>query len=330
MHPVKRMKKTVGWTLIVLYAVGTAYYICLFGVQKGPTTTNTWLVCFLLATLQDIFVYMPLKILFLNVYLPGLISRRIDSISNPRNADEYHFSNFMPDNAAVHVAMAHPELDASKLVLSRDSHIKRGNGESDFDDSFDNPMHAGGRGLQRSQTQKQVIDKVSKKRMYYNKGCNKCGLVTFSWFLMLPEFVQLAILDIVIPTAIGSIIYGNYQLYKIREWSPYTVDVGVILLIGGVYFYFRQRRIKHRIMKQKKHVRTFRNSVVVELAGMRRGGGDKKKAKGRSSDPASAKIGENKPGRDDKGNFVGKKGGGKKNLTVTTDLAVNHDSHAML
>jgi len=81
---------------------------------------------------------------------------------------------------------------------------------------------------------------------------------------------------------------------------------------------------------EKKEGRTLRDGGVGELAGMRRGGGDKKKAKGRSSDPASAKIGENKPGRDDKGNFVGKKGGGKKNLTVTTDLAVNHDSHAML
>ena len=276
MVPVTKMKKIAGWAAIVLYSVGTAYYICLFGVSKGAETTNMWLTAFVLATLQDVLLYMPLKILFLNVYLPSLISRRLNSISNPRDAESFHFSSFMPDSAAVHVAMNHPELDAAKLVLSRDSKEREGNkylGEREVEEGANSPMHGRrGGGLDRSATQKNLMKKVSKSKEYYNKGCNKFGLTLFAVFLLMPEFVQLSILDVVIPTAIGSFVYGNYQLYKIREWSPYTLNLGLVVFVCGTIWYFRYRRAKHHIAKkQTGHVNKFRNSVLVELSDLKQG-----------------------------------------------------------
>ncbi|GMI36954.1 hypothetical protein TeGR_g4660, partial [Tetraparma gracilis] len=42
LQPVGIAKKVAGWVLIILYCVGTAFYICLFGVSKGASTTNAY------------------------------------------------------------------------------------------------------------------------------------------------------------------------------------------------------------------------------------------------------------------------------------------------
>jgi hypothetical protein len=101
LQPVGIAKKVAGWILIILYCVGTAFYICLFGVSKGASTTNAWLISFILASVQDFFLYIPLKIIFMNVYLPALISKRLASIADPSAAENFKFSSFMPENAAV-------------------------------------------------------------------------------------------------------------------------------------------------------------------------------------------------------------------------------------
>ncbi|GMH95715.1 hypothetical protein TrVE_jg5792 [Triparma verrucosa] len=267
--PVQRFKKFVGWIVIVSYCLGCGLYICLFGARVGATTCNTWLISFTLATLQDMFLYVPLKIMFMNVYLPGLISKRLKSIADPSDAENFQFTAFMPENASVYVAMNHPELDASNLVLSR-GRAAQDDVEAHYDARHEAAMSPKSRrqGLKGFKMNTGIaVTKVKALRMYTSKGLSKFGLFFFAAFVLLPEFVQVSILDVVIPTAIGSFVYGNYQLYKLREWSPFTLDLVLILLIGGTVWWIRHRRHRHKLRKDhKEHVKKFRNSVVLELA----------------------------------------------------------------
>ena len=64
-----------------------------------------------------------------------------------------------------------------------------------------------------------------------------------------------------------SFVYGNYQLYKLREWSPFTLNIAIVCIVIGVVAYIRNRRHKHRLTKDhKEHIKKFRNSVVLELS----------------------------------------------------------------
>jgi len=264
--PVQRFKKWAGWGIIGLYCATTGYYICMFGVQKGAQTCNTWLLSFILSCVQDALLIAPLKIMFMNVYLPSLISKRLKSINDPSAAENFVFSAFMPENAAIYVAMNHPELEASTLVLSRGKKSQEEANEAISERKENAGKKRGGFGLTRMNTGL-AASKVKALKMYTSKGCVKLGLCTFAWFVLMPEFVQESLFDIIVPTAWGSFVYGNYQLYKLREWSPFTVNIALILVIVGTVTYFKHRRTKRRIMRHhKEHARRFRNSVVLELA----------------------------------------------------------------
>ena len=268
LSPVSRFKKVAGWIVIIAYCCATAFYICLFGVTKGAQTTNAWLISFVLAAVQDFFLYIPLKILFMNVYLPALISKRLASISDPSRAENFKFSSFMPENAAVYVAMNHRELQASKLVLSRS---RPGEDWAGGEDGWGEGEAAGKRGpngrKMKRMTTARAATKVRALKMYTSKGCAKFGLMFFAAFVLLPDFVQVSLLDVIVPTAIGSIVYGNYQLYKMREWSPYTLNLALIGFVCGIVLYIRHQRHKKKVGgAQRDHASHFRNSVILEMA----------------------------------------------------------------
>ena len=178
---------------LVSIVVGCGLYICLFGMRVGATTCNVWLISFTLATLQDLLLFAPLKILFMNVYLPGLISKRLKSINDPSDAENFQFSAFMPENAAIYVAMKHPELDASNLVLARGKKAKE-EVEKDFDERYQEAMSPGAMragGMRNwKMTTGLAVTKVKALRIYTTKGLSKFGLFFFAGFVLLPEFVQ--------------------------------------------------------------------------------------------------------------------------------------------
>lgn len=265
--PVDRLKKIMGWILIILYSVGTAFYVCLFGVSKGAQTTNAWLVSFVLAYVQDFFLFIPLKILFMNVYLPGLISKRLASISDPSTAENFKFSSFMPENAAVYVAMNHGELQASKLVMSR-GRKDSADEEEAWDVKLEEKGVRGPKGKKlKKMTTARAATKVRALKMYTSKGLAKFGLCFFAAFVLLPEWIQVSLLDVVVPTAVGSVVYGNYQLYKLREWSPFSLNLILITMAMGFAAYIRHRRKKKALLHaHTDHAKHFRQSVILEMA----------------------------------------------------------------
>ena len=102
--------------------------------------------------------------------------------------------------------------------------------------------------------------------MYTSKGCAKFGLCFFAGFILLPEWVQVGLLDVIFPTAVGSFVYGNYQLYKLREWSPFTVDLGLLAIIFGIVFYIRNRRQRKKIRGGQKDALKIKENVMMEMA----------------------------------------------------------------
>ena len=117
--PVSRLVKMTGWLLVVLINLFFAFYILLFGIQKGAKTTNAWFLSFVVGIIQDPMVNVPVLIIFYNVYLPLLIRNRIKArIDGASTTDPYTFSTLLPSGPACRVAMKHPEW-ASGALISR-------------------------------------------------------------------------------------------------------------------------------------------------------------------------------------------------------------------
>lgn len=49
LSPVSAYAKSVAWLVVVAYAVGMSFYVCLFAVKAGTATSVQWMISFWLA-----------------------------------------------------------------------------------------------------------------------------------------------------------------------------------------------------------------------------------------------------------------------------------------
>jgi hypothetical protein len=220
--PVNRATKVLGWTGIILYIVLIAFYVTLFGVSNGAQTTNAWLFGFFMYMFQDVVLYQPVKILFTSVYLPGLISKKLASIADP-NAYNFNFDSFMPESAAVYVAMNHEYLRASKLILNREEETESGQQAAAEKEKEKETEQGGTKGPGAENTLK----------LYVSKGLAKFGLCFFAPFILLPDSTQVILLFVFVPIGVSSVIYGNYTLWQLSKWRAFTVNVLAIAFVAG-------------------------------------------------------------------------------------------------
>jgi len=99
-----------GWVLISGINATLAYYIILFGLNNGPVLTNSWLKSFFIGFLQDLFLYIPIKLVLFYMLLPRINSKEIDMTRLRR------LPGYAP---SVLVAKRFPQLLASTLILQR-------------------------------------------------------------------------------------------------------------------------------------------------------------------------------------------------------------------
>ncbi|GMI02572.1 hypothetical protein TrST_g13777 [Triparma strigata] len=251
-------------------------YICLFGVMKGQQTTKAWLLSFMVGDLQDIFIFIPLKIMLLNVYLPQLIGRHVAE-NNATNQRKHWFARFFNENAIVYVAENHPELEASELAMRAftfqyENESKLKDGAAPENSSFVLNRAKTKRDLRsnkgsRRQKRQTIWDPIKKGEFgndvvedtYKYQGCRKVGMIAFTIFLMLPEGTQMTILDTVIPTLIGSIVYGNVKVYQTKKqaWMLPAMDlagIGFIIFLGWAYFKRRAWK-RAKVEKEEKMIK---------------------------------------------------------------------------
>jgi hypothetical protein len=105
---VRAWAKWLGWAFLAIYNLGLGFYIILFGIQKGASTTKAWLGAFLYSLLQDTLVAAPLTILFFFVYLPLHIKSKIQAQLDGASSEPFVFSDFLPPGPAARVVLRHP------------------------------------------------------------------------------------------------------------------------------------------------------------------------------------------------------------------------------
>ncbi|GMH92953.1 hypothetical protein TL16_g12498 [Triparma laevis f. inornata] len=295
MTPIHCCKKIFGWFAIICYCLITAMYICLFGVMKGQQTTKAWLLSFMVGDLQDIFIFIPLKIMLLNVYLPQLIGRHVAE-NSATNQRKHWFARFFHENAIVYVAENHPELQASELALRAftfdyESGSKLKDGAAPSDGNFSLNRNKSKKNLKagrnakakgsRRQKRQTIWDPIKKGEFgndivedtYKYEGCRKVGMIAFTIFLMLPESAQMTILDTVIPTLIGSIVYGNIQVYQTKKqaWMLPAMDMGgIAFLIFLGWAYFKRRAWKRA--KVEKEAQMMKDAELLQQQHQQQGG----------------------------------------------------------
>lgn len=276
LEPIHIVKKIFGYVLITCYVLATSFYICLFGISNGTQMTRTWLVSFLVADVQDIFLFTPLKIYILFVYLPSLISKNVARTREGLVKIKHWYGKMVNENASVIVALNHPELEASSLVLEAFNHV----GSKD-ELTVPNPVsvpatpgvkakqrsiwHPGGsmleavsadtRGRSRSEAASNVfVVEVDESRFKYT-GLRRLGVCIFGWYGLLPDLIQDMLMEFLAPLAVGIFIYSQMLVY--RQWStdnsqPLLIEAGTT---GGFLVWYLARkfyRTRRRRMKAAK------------------------------------------------------------------------------
>ncbi|GMH82296.1 hypothetical protein TL16_g09210 [Triparma laevis f. inornata] len=241
--------------------------------------TKTWLVSFLVADAQDIFLFTPLKIYILFVYLPSLISKNVSRTREGLVKIKHWYGKMVNENASVIVALNHPELEASSLVLEAFNHV----GSKD-ELTLPNPVsvpatpgvkakqrsiwHPGGsmleavsadtRGRSRSEAASDVlVVEVDESRFKYT-GLRRIGVCIFGWYGLLPDLIQDMLMEFLAPLAVGIFIYSQMLVY--RQWStdnsqPLLIEAGAT---GGFLVWYLARKVyrtrKRRMKAAKRNV----------------------------------------------------------------------------
>ena len=55
LSPVSTCTKLIAWLVVIAYAVGMSFYVCLFAVKAGAATSVQWMISFWLAFCEVIY-----------------------------------------------------------------------------------------------------------------------------------------------------------------------------------------------------------------------------------------------------------------------------------
>ncbi|CAM9493666.1 unnamed protein product [Phaeothamnion confervicola] len=200
----------IAWTFVILWIVGVAFFLYLFGAREGSSTTRLWLYSFLVGFVQNIFLFTPFRLFLVFIFVPSLMRHRL----RPRM-----FTRIPRYAASVQVARWRPDLQVSQLIL--EGRIPRG------------PQYA------------QYIPPASSG---CGAGCSAVLLaalfVLTAVIFMLPEEVQGAMLDICIAIAGNAVLIGFHRLY-IASALQFAVAIGgALLLVFGLIVWRRSTLVK--------------------------------------------------------------------------------------
>jgi hypothetical protein len=283
---VRKPFKVIGWCFVFLYCIATSGYVCLFGVIRGADTTNAWLVSTTISLFQEFVIVVALKVLFLNVFLPGLVSEKIHHINDPSdviNSHSHQFKSaeanvFVPRNAAIRVAMRMPKLETSHMLLARthmasdpkeqvvtmsiaaaQGAVEQRAGAALGDDAAANSRRAS-RAVNSFYDQREAFQNYRAGRLLTR------SVILFTFFIHIPEEIQATILDTILPIMFGFFIILNYELSRIYNWSPVVFNFGLIFLFF-VVAYLSSRARQNKITKDALK-RIQRKKAAAKLASL--------------------------------------------------------------
>ena len=116
--PVAGWKKYVFGVVMLTLLVIPTLFLLLFGVQQGKKTTKSWWVGTMTCFALEWFIYEPLQIGFLFVFLPSLVRSRLKRLVDPTQIVRFPFKTPLYEQPTTYLA-AHSGLVARRMLKRR-------------------------------------------------------------------------------------------------------------------------------------------------------------------------------------------------------------------
>ncbi|CAM9106632.1 unnamed protein product, partial [Laminaria digitata] len=219
LSPVSLCTKLVAWLVVIAYAVGMSFYVCLFAVKAGESTSAQWMISFWLAFCEDILVLIPLKLAFIYLFLPSLMRHRMRPDMFTR----------IPKHApSVQIARRRPDLQVSRLIL--EGSIPVGSEYEKFIPLFH----------------------PEKRWLAWLTGS---VFATLALIMLLPDTLQAMVVDVMVAVVVGGGLFGLGKLFPVSLWGFLLFFVVItVLLIGCRYRHRKMVKAEKNIRQSRAGV----------------------------------------------------------------------------
>jgi len=225
-EPVRLVLKVIAWFLVIAFCLAVSIYIILFGIKHGAKTTNSWLLSFFLSLLQDILLYLPIKIMLRSYVFPALTKEYI--YHRHKRMQVYHDTMPHIPGPALRVAEKFRQLEASQIIITR---------EAKSDDEI-----------------LKVLDILSHKPV--NDQNNAKSTIKFSFkivclglvallltpLIIFPSQFQDVIWDILLPTIVGLFLCLHVYLNSVNVFIIPAIYLSILCIV----IFYIWRKHSHR------------------------------------------------------------------------------------
>jgi len=209
----------------------------------------------MISLIQDLFVFVPIKLFFKNLYLPSLIRQQVRQKQQEAEGDSNDpLQVKLSIGASVRVAQKSQfqNLHVSKLILSGST--------AEFEGQVKATAKKRGKKKgqkQQPQQQEQTVEpqftRIDQKKkntflIRFIGFCFVCNFILIGIFLALPDDLQEAALDFILPIIFGGIIYGFSILKEINIQSLLSPIIAITACIA-FWTWLQRRRARRRETK---------------------------------------------------------------------------------
>ena len=124
--PVAAWTKGVFAIVMLCLIVFPMLYLLLFGVQQGKQKIKSWWIGTMTAFALDAGIYEPIQILFLHVYMPSLVRKRLKRLVDPTQTARFPFRTPLYEHPTTYLAAKHRGLIVARRMLRRRGSLQSG------------------------------------------------------------------------------------------------------------------------------------------------------------------------------------------------------------
>lgn len=260
--PIPVAKKYFGWIFLIFILLLETFYVWSFALAQGPAVANHFLLVFIISLVQDMLVYMPLKLLILNLLMPAAVKSEVRQAHNDMssNAGDFKFKEKFAVGAASRCALLDYEdafdsrsdpdriqrdpMQSSKIIIEANS-------LQELTPQYqDNPPPKESR-IARRKRKKQEKE-AQRRRMQMKREAEAKSKATiialFIVFLLvlMPDDIQELVVETFVTTVHNLFVLGVVTLHELHISAAVVPVVFIIIVCYG--FYLHRKRLK-RISK---------------------------------------------------------------------------------
>lgn len=258
MEPVKIWKKTLGWGIVVGFNVACIVHTLVWCLTVTVNTANSWFAAFFIGTLQDLCVFLPVKLIVQNLVMPLIVRDEIREKHNDLSSNNgVLFSVKFAKGAAERVAV----MDSLDAEISRDpAGIREAREPLQVSQLIVEANHLQtlipGAGLdeespaaRRKRLRQEKIQRANRLVRRNNSGwvskVQKYLLFFLFLLLILPMDLQDMLIETILPLFWGFFVVG-LDIAATTHITAAAMPVLFFILVGTAWRFFtkRQKRIK--------------------------------------------------------------------------------------